>query len=392
MRLVMTRRLENGAVLATDVLTGRHGTPLLRKGTRLSNSYRDALMRSGINAVYVDDELGKGIDVPQILTERTRQEATSALAQAFRAAPTVFGGGKTKMAPQLVEELGRIATMIANEVSCCGDAVLALADLASSDLYTLQHSIDVTALGLLIGQRLFRERGWIDYRGKRSYDNIEKKLSQLGLGLLLHDIGKLAIPASVLNKPDKLDDDEWQLIRQHPIIGLELLPSNLISAVSKTVIRSHHERWDGGGYPDGKNGTDIHQFARIAAVSDVYDAVTSERPYRGAAPAHVGVAVVRDGTNTAFDPEVVETFLKLVPPYPPGIEVTLGDGRRGIVANVSPPRLDRPTIRIAAEADGRHVTPYEVNLLEEPDIAIVDDSCSPARVDRERPRWPVAAA
>ena len=392
MRLVMTRRIEQGSVLATDVLTGRHGTPLLRKGTRLSASYRDALLRAGINAVYVDDELGEGIDVPQILTERTRQEATSALAQAFRAAPTVFAGSKQQMAPQLVDELERIAAMIANEVSDCGDAVLALADLASSDLYTLQHSIDVTALGLLIGQRVFREKGWIDFRGQRCYDNIEKKLAQLGLGLLLHDIGKLVIPPEVLNKPDKLDDAEWELIKKHPLTGLELLPSNLISAVSKTVIRSHHERWDGRGYPDGKSGTDIHQFARIAAVADVYDAVTSERPYRGAAPAHVGVGVILDGAGTAFDPEIVDTFLKIVPPYPPGIEVTLEDGRRGVVAHVSSPRLDRPTVRIGQEADGRHVTPYEVDLMEDAGTRIVDESCSPVRVTRERPRWPVAAA
>ena len=392
MRLVMTRRLDSGSVLATDVLTGRHGTPLLRKGTRMSESYRDALIRAGVNAVYVDDALGQGIDVPQILSERTRQEATSALAQAFRAAPTVFGGEKTQMAPQLVEELARIANMIASDVSDCGDAVLALADLASSDLYTLQHSIDVTALGLLIGQRVFREKGWIDYRGQRCYDHIEKKLAQLGLGLLLHDIGKLAIPQSVLNKPDKLEDDEWQMIRQHPLTGLELLPSNLISAVSKTVIRSHHERWDGRGYPDAKKGAEIHQFARIAAVADVYDAVTSERPYRSAAPAHVGVRIILEGTGTAFDPEIVEIFRKVVPPYPPGIEVSLNDGRSGIVAGVAPPRLDRPTVRIAKEADGRACNPYEVDLLFEDDLHIVDESCSPLRIARERPRWPVAAA
>ena len=392
MRLVMTRRLKPGAVLATDVLTGRHSTPLLRKGTWLSTSYRDALLRSGVNAVYVDDALSEGIAVPQILTERTRQEATSALAQAFRAAPTVFGGAKSKMAPQLVEELERIATMIANDVSSCGDAVLALADLASSDLYTLQHSIDVTALGLLIGQRVFREQGWVDFRGRRSFDRIDKKLAQLGLGLLLHDIGKLVIPPEVLNKPGKLDEDEWELIRQHPLDGLQLLPSTLIPAVSKSVIRSHHERWDGHGYPDGKLGTDIHQFARIAAVADVYDAVTSERRYRGAAPAHVGVAVVVEGAGTAFDPEIVEMFLKVVPPYPPGIEVTLSDGRSGIVAAVTPPRLDRPTIRVTAEAGGHPVKPYELSLLKERDISVVGESCLPLQVHRERPRWPVAAA
>lgn len=392
MRLVMTRRIAAGAVLAKDILVGGQGAPLLRKGTRLSESYRDALLRTGINAVYIDDRLGEGIDVPQILTERTRQEATSALAQAFRAAPSVFAGERTQMTPQLVEELERIAQMIAAEVSHCGDAVLALADLASSDLYTLQHSIDVTALGLLVGQRVFRDQGWVDYKGRRSYDNIEKRLYQLGLGLLLHDIGKLAIPASALSKPDRLDEHEWELVRRHPEVGLELLPSELIPAVSKTVIRSHHERWDGRGYPDGKAGHDIHQFARIAAVADVYDAVTSERPYRGAAAAHVGVSVVLDGAGSAFDPEIIDVFRKIVPPYPPGIEVGLADGRIGVVARVTPPRLDRPTVRIATDRDGAPVLPYEVNLLEEPEVQISDGSVTPLRALRERPRWPMAAA
>lgn len=392
MRLVMTRRLEPGALLAADVLTGRSGTPLLRRGTVITDHYRESLARAGINAVYIDDELGAGIEVPQILSDRTREEATSALAQAFRAAPSVFGGEKATMAPQLVDELERISAMIAADVSACGHAVLALADLASADLYTLQHSIDVTALGLLIGQRVFREKGWIDYRGRRCFERIDKKLAQLGLGLLLHDIGKLAIPADVLNKPGKLDAGEWELMRRHPITGLELLPSDLVAAVSKTVIRSHHERWDGRGYPDGKKGSEIHQFARIAAVADTYDAVTSERPYREAAPAHVGVSVVREGAGSAFDPEIVETFLKVVPPYPPGIEVELDDGRRGIVSAVTPPRLERPRIRISAGADGTRVTPYEVELLDEPNVAIVDDSCAPAEIFRERPRWPVSAA
>lgn len=370
MRLVMTRRLDSGSVLATDVLTGRHGTPLLRKGTRMSESYRDALIRAGVNAVYVDDALGQGIDVPQILSERTRQEATSALAQAFRAAPTVFGGEKTQMAPQLVEELARIANMIASDVSDCGDAVLALADLASSDLYTLQHSIDVTALGLLIGQRVFREKGWIDYRGQRCYDHIEKKLAQLGLGLLLHDIGKLAIPQSVLNKPDKLEDDEWQMIRQHPLTGLELLPSNLISAVSKTVIRSHHERWDGRGYPDAKKGAEIHQFARIAAVADVFDALTSERPDLPAVPPHIAFSAIARGADSLFDPEVVEVFSSVVAPYPPGTEVTLSDGSAGLVSSVPATAPHRPLVRLLRDPSGQRMEPREVALAQSTSLTI----------------------
>ena len=392
MRLVMTSRLQPGTILAMDVITGQHGAPLLRKGTKLTTTYCEALERAGVNAVYIDDPLSEGIKVVELLSQQTRRDATTALAEAFQAAPTIFSGKLKQLPAGLFGELERISQAIANDIADCKDAVFALADLASSDRYALQHSIDVTVLGLLIGQRHFNERGWIDYRGQRSFENIEARLAQLGFGLLLHDVGKLAIPADVLNKPATLDEDEWMLIRKHTLNGLELLPSTLISAVSKSVIRSHHERWDGNGYPEGKYGSDIHQFARIAAVCDVFDAVTSDRPYRSAAPTHVGVAIVLEGAGTAFDPEIVETFKQIVPPYPPGNEVILNDGRVGIVSDATLPRLDRPMVRVFEEADGSRVTPYEVSLLDDPKIVITADNSSAAAAPRQQYSWPSAAA
>src|SRR5581483_10591348 len=163
-----------------------------------------------------------------------------------------------------LSELHDVARLIANEIACSGDVIVALQDLGAADSYTLQHSIDVAAVGLLIARRLFHERGWVGYRRERRFDNIEERLVQLGLGLMLHDVGKLIVPVEVLNRNGGLDEAEWKLVRRHPLAGLDLLASADLTWVTRSVIRSHHERWDGKGYPSGKAGESIPQFARIA--------------------------------------------------------------------------------------------------------------------------------
>jgi HD-GYP domain-containing protein (c-di-GMP phosphodiesterase class II) len=121
----------------------------------------------------------------------------------------------------------------------------------------------------------------------------------------------------------------------------------------RAVVREHHERWDGKGYSEGLAGIGIHQLARIAAVADVYDAVTSERPYRPAQAPAVGVDVIVTGSGTQFDPEVVDVFRRLVFPYPVGSELRLADGSTGVVAAVDVDEPERPLVRFA---DGeRHV-------------------------------------
>jgi HD-GYP domain-containing protein (c-di-GMP phosphodiesterase class II) len=287
----------------------------------------------------------------------------------------------------VLSDLQKVADMIAHDIMENADMAVALDDLASADGYTLQHSIDVAALGMLIGQRLFRESGWLDHLGRRVYDRRERRLARLGLGLLLHDIGKLIVPLDILNKPGRLDEAEWELVRAHPRAGVEMLRSDLISPLVKVVVRSHHERWDGGGYPDGLSGESIHQLARIAAAADVYDAVTSERVYASARPPDMGVQIVLDGAGRAFDPDVVDVFRRVVPPYPPGCEVRLSDGRRGVVASAPPEDLTRPVVRVGWNAGGRQVAPYEVDLRESTELtlACVAPSGVPTRDEPSRP-------
>jgi HD-GYP domain-containing protein (c-di-GMP phosphodiesterase class II) len=346
MRLVPINRLEPGMRLGHDVTTGRPGTaPLLRAGVELDSRYSNALLQSGIHAIWVEDDLGEGIEPVRPLSEETRREALAVTGAALAEARTALADGQS-LSDRALDDLERIAQLIANDIVACPDAALALSDLAAADAYTYRHSVGVAVGGMLLARTLFRERGWTDYRGNRRFDRVDERLALLGFGLLVHDIGKLVVPLEVLNKRGKLTEEEWLLMRSHPEAGVALLPSRRVSPLVHAVVGSHHERWDGTGYPKGLAGTQIHQYARIAAVADVYDAITSERPYRAAMPPALGVRTILKDAHT-FDPEVVEVFREVVLPYPPGSPVTLPDGREGVVVSVERGFPERPLVRVA---------------------------------------------
>ena len=379
MRLVAMHRLAPGARVARDVWRGVPGNiPLLAAGTLVTPEYRDALVRGGINAIYVDDELGAGISVPEALSMTTRRAVTTVLAGALTTSASAVDG-RSALPTTALADLGRAVTLIVDDVlEAPDDTLLVLSDLASADAYTLQHSIDVAALGVVLGERLFRERGTVDHRGRPvlGRDRLRTRLGRLGLGLLLHDLGKLAVSSEILSKPGELTEEETALVRLHPLLGLEMLPVHQVSPLARAVVRSHHERWDGSGYPDGRAGEDIHEFARIASVADVYDAVTSERPYHPAAPASVGVRAVMGGAGTAFEPDVVSVFRRTVAPLPPGTEVELRDGRRGVVVEVTPDHPDRPLVRLAVSHDGEPIEHLVVGPVDPSDLMPEPGSCA----------------
>ena len=344
MRLVNVSQIEAGAVLAQDVHAGQSGIPLLRRGVAISDRYKHALSENGISSVWVDDELADGITPVTIVTDETRRKTAGAVGNALNEAKDAMAKGKG-LSDNALADLADMAELITQEVQNTPDVALHLADMMGADQYLLQHVVDVTALGVLLARRCFQDHGWTDFTGRRRFDGTESRLQKIGLGLLLHDIGKLAIPKEVLDKPGKLNEEEWEIMRKHPVIGCDMLGEDA-SFLVRAVVRHHHERLDGKGYPDGLAGDRIHQFARISAVADVYDAVTSERVYKAAAPPIVGVDVIQQGSGTAFDPEVVAVFNKVVMPYPPGYEVDLADGRSGVVVEVDVNAPYRPHVRI----------------------------------------------
>jgi HD-GYP domain-containing protein (c-di-GMP phosphodiesterase class II) len=334
-----------GSTLARDLPpTGPNRIPLLRKGTVISPRFQRALGDHGIHALWVEDGLSDGIEPVELLPEPVRIETAAKVATALDEARTAIGDSQ-HLAYDVLAELRDVVDLIAANITDSPDAALFLGDLAGADQYTHRHSVNVTAIGLLLGRAYWRTEGWIDYRGRRRWDRIEERLAKLGMGLLLHDIGKMVVPDEVL-KPGKLDAAEWALMQTHPEAGVALLDSATVSPLVRSVVRDHHERYDGSGYPRGIAGDTIGEFPRLAAVADVYDAITSQRPYQSAEPAHVGVRVIAQGEGRAFDPAVVGVFRRIVMPYPVGTEVWLPDGRLGVVAAANPDRPHEPLVRV----------------------------------------------
>ena len=344
MRLVPVHTLEVGTTLAKDVVIDGRGMPLLRSGVAVSERFKKALEDHDVPSVWIVDELSEGIEPVELLSCETRRTTQNAVAAAMKDASQALARGG-KLSDKTVDDLSEIAALIAAEVESAPDLGMHLAGMMGSDQYLFQHSVDVTALGLLIARREFKDNGWVDYQGRRRFENATGRMAKLGLGLLLHDIGKTAIAPQILNKPTKLTDIEWAQMKRHPAVGADML-SEATSFIIKAVVRQHHERWDGKGYPDGIAGERIHQFARIAAVADVYDAVTSERAYKAADAPSVGYDVILRGAGNAFDPELVKIFGKVVVPYPPGHEVLLADGRTAIVVDSPLETPFEPTVRV----------------------------------------------
>ncbi len=372
MRRVPVAQLKTGDRVAKDVYADPAGLPLLKAGIRISDSYRESLKRAEVPAVWVDDALSKGIEPLEVLSEETKRRATMAIRDAFRDGPTTLKNGKD-LPDKTVREMIDVVDLIIDEVAQNVDAALALNDLANADGYTLKHSLAVTTLGLSLGLRVMQRYGWFDAQDKLRFDDIHGRLPALGVGLLVHDIGKLAVPPEILQKPGPLTPDEWVAMKTHPMEGVRILQHATVSPLSRAVVRSHHEYWNGAGYPAGLAGPKIHQFARVAAVADVFDALTSDRHYRKAWPVHKAWHFIIERSGTHFDPEVVNVFQSSVAPYPTGTDVKLSDGTTAIVKDVRPDKLTRPIVRVVVDATGIEMTPKEIDLSETPGLTIVEE-------------------
>jgi putative nucleotidyltransferase with HDIG domain len=240
--------------------------------------------------------------------------------------------------------------------------------LKLADDYTYLHSVAVCALMVSLG----RQGGMSD-----------EECREAGMAGLLHDIGKVAMPSEVLNKPGKLTDAEYEVMRQHPARGWELLrQAQITSEAVLDVARHHHERVDGKGYPDGLSGEALSRVARMGAICDVYDAVTSNRVYKPAWDPAEAIAQMASWKGH-FDPDLLKSFIRAVGIYPTGSLVRLQSGKLAVVLEQNPQRLTAPKVKVVFSArSGMPVLP-EVRDLADP--AVHD------RIEgRESPdKWPI---
>lgn len=178
------------------------------------------------------------------------------------------------------------------------DLILALAHtIELRDPYTNGHCHRVADMSRLIGERMGLSK---------------MELRNLYWAGLIHDIGKIAIPESVLNKPGKLDAREYSMVKQHPVMGEWVLSHTQNAHLYRDGVVAHHERWDGNGYPHGLRETQIPLQGRILAVADTFDAISSDRPYRGRMPFEKCMEIMRSGRGTQFDPAILDVFLEII--------------------------------------------------------------------------------
>lgn len=208
------------------------------------------------------------------------------------------------------------------------------------DNSTYVHSVNVSFLSTLIALG-------IGYKGSF--------LKNIAFGALLHDLGKQAIPLTILQKPSALTEQEFEIVRQHPIKGLEMISHLSLPQEILTVIRHHHERWNGTGYPDKLRQRGIETAAQIVAVADVFDSLLADRPYRKGLPPYHAVEIIMAGSNKDFAPSIVKAFIKNLVLYPKNSLVTLNTGETGIVLSVKEQYPTRPVVQILYDKWGSYV-------------------------------------
>ncbi|NTU70423.1 MAG: HD domain-containing protein [Coriobacteriia bacterium] len=236
-------------------------------------------------------------------------------------------------------------------------AMLQMAGLKSFSEYTYYHSANVAILSVALGSTVTRDPHF---------------LSALGSGALLHDIGKLEVGLDIIEKPGKLDAEEWERVRRHPMLGAKM--ASQMAGVDSAVllpILEHHMAWDGSGYPSRTPRRKQHVASRIVAIADSYDAMTSNRSYSAARAQDVAMRVIVESAGSTLDPVLVRLFARMMGAYPPRSVILLSDNRVAVVVAPSEDDPHKPRVRVIANADGTTVTPVEIALDARPELSVL---------------------
>ena len=246
------------------------------------------------------------------------------------------------------EAVGPLVEDIATSVTRNAGALISLARLKTADDYTYMHSVAVCALMVALARQLGMD---------------EAQAREAGVAGLLHDLGKALVPSEVLNKPGKLTDDEFTQIKKHPELGYGLLIEGSVSDLAKDVCLHHHEKMDGTGYPHRLKGEEITLLARMGAVCDVYDAITSDRPYKAGWDPAEAIRKMTEWCDGHLDKRVFQAFVKSIGIYPIGSLVKLASGRLAVVVEQGRTSLLKPTVKaFFSTKSGVYVQPEMMDL------------------------------
>lgn len=314
------------------------------------------IVDAGIHDVVIDCSRGLDVaDAPTVAETRARTESEIAEIAAKPVAPQrVTLGEELERAAQVrhqaagmvrtvmqdvrlgkAVELDRVAPVVEDITASIlrnPGALMSLLRIKTKDDYTFLHSVSVCTLLVAFC---------------RTRDMDADTIYQAGLGGLLHDTGKALVPDAILNKPGRLTDEEFAIVRKHPRDGYDILKQTPgIGAIPLDITLHHHERHDGSGYPDKQGAAEIGELAQMAAIVDVYDAITADRCYHKGMPAAEALRKIYEWSKFHFNPQLVQAFMRCVGIYPVGTMVLLESGRLGVVVEAHETNLLAPKVNV----------------------------------------------
>lgn len=338
-RFVRTRSLEEGAKI-DQTIKNQQGRILIARGTVLDDYLIDSLGKLQVAGVYISE----GEEEPENEKEEVSKEAEEKIEKLM-----VADRSKVKLSESVKKRVAEgvqflysgtdsadfekatsgITTELMKAITDNDAIAVDIGELKVSDEYTFKHSVDVATMSMIIAKK---------------HGLSEKDIYEIGIAGLLHDIGKSKIPNEVLNKPGRLTDEEFSLMKQHTLLGYQILKNKRdISDRIKMAVLQHHEKINGKGYPQGLSTEKINLFAKIMSVADIYDALVTERPYKKPFSKRNAVEIIMSLTGE-LDITAMKSFLGSVILYPTNSIVQLSNGEKAKVVENDPDYVLRPKV------------------------------------------------
>lgn len=364
MRLVPIECIRENSLLGKNIYDP-DGRCLLKAGVTLTNIILNRIRELNIYSLYIVDEYSSS-EIEDIIKPELRQKSIAVIKETFSDIERIASvhnfekrsiNQYTKREKKYFKSIDKIAEELLDNVLSNKNVLLSLVDIKSMDNYTYSHCVNVAVISLVLGISL----------------NLPKKyLTYLCIGALIHDIGKSFIPSDILQKPGKLTPEEFEIIKSHPKRGYDFLGNfSDLSSHIKLIVLQHHERYDGLGYPNGISGDEISYLSRIVSIADVYDALTSDRPYKRAMCPSDALEYLMSNAGSFFDYEMINVFCKVVIPFPQGTIVNLSNGDIGIVEETLPNFPLRPIVKIV-KSHRKNKIGSKVNLIDTLSVVISD--------------------
>jgi HD-GYP domain-containing protein (c-di-GMP phosphodiesterase class II) len=341
--------LKPGMVLAGDLFS-KEGIFIWPAKKPITQSVIDELKKKGIRELYYTKNINKDLsqNMPPMFSEEIKEEAKEAIDNILE---QVKKDEKVN-----VEEVRNVIERLFKEmISKLGKAAINLSIVKNYDEYTYTHLINVTILSMFFSKFL----GASDF-----------VIKEVGMGAILHDIGKIKIPTSILYKPGELTEEELKIIKKHPIIGYFAIKDEpTVSTYAKKIVLFHHERFDGNGYPLGLKFDRIGRYPQIVSLADVFDALTSERPYKPGMSIPQTLNFIMKKSGIYFEPLLAQKFIMemsklygLPSPYAIGSFVLLNTGEKAVITQKDSEYTLRPTVLVIENALGKPDTKRKINL------------------------------